>query len=450
MTRAKRIAGIGGLVAGLLAFGGGPASARILGLTGTEFTLYARHGHISTADGGSYLMWGYTAGPEVQYPGPTLIVNEGDTVTIHLTNLLDDRAPVATFGENVSMVFPGQGPVTAACDAGSTCEQGLMTLEAPPNQTVTYTFTASKPGTYLYHSGTHPELQMEMGMVGALIVRPAGFDPAAPTAYGHPDTAYDREYLFLLTEMDPTVHQKVEAGQKDLVDNAAYWPVYWMLNGRTAPDTLLDAGVTILPNQPYNCFPRMHPGEKLLLRVVSASRDLHPFHTHGNHVKIIARDGRLLESSPGMGPDLATKVYTIKATPGFTYDGIFEWTGKNLGWDIYGTGPGHEHNCLDADGDGYADADSDYPWEWCADHGKPFPVTLPEKQDLTFGGFYSGSPFLGLLGDLPPGEGGLNPNAGFAYMWHSHSEKELTNFDIFPGGMMSMLVIEPPGVPINE
>ncbi len=33
-------------------------------------------------------------------------------------------------------------------------------------------------------------------------------------------------------------------------------------------------------------------------------------------------------------------------------------------------------------------------------------------------------------------------------MWHSHAEKELTNFDIFPGGMMSMMVVEPPGTPI--
>jgi hypothetical protein len=61
---------------------------------------------------------------------------------------------------------------------------------------------------------------------------------------------------------------------------------------------------------------------------------------------------------------------------------------------------------------------------------------------------YGGSPFLGTLGSLPPGEGGLNPNAGFVFMWHSHTEKEMTNWDIFPGGMMTMLIIEPPGVPI--
>ncbi len=44
---------------------------------------------------------------------------------------------------------------------------------------------------------------------------------------------------------------------------------------------------------------------------------------------------------------------------------------------------------------------------------------------------------------MPPGDGGLNPFAGYTYMWHSHAEKEITNFDIFPGGMMTMLVVEP-------
>ena len=65
-------------------------------------------------------------------------------------------------------------------------------------------------------------------------------------------------------------------------------------------------------------------------------------------------------------------------------------------------------------------------------------------------GYPSGSPYLGVFGALPPGDGGLNPNAGFTFMWHSHNEVELTNDDIFPGGIMTMLVIEPraPGVVI--
>jgi hypothetical protein len=86
--------------------------------------------------------------------------------------------------------------------------------------------------------------------------------------------------------------------------------------------------------------------------------------------------------------------------------------------------------------------------EYCPDHGKDLPVFLPETQNLAFGGFWSGSPFMADIGDLPPGEGGLNAFGGFFFMWHSHAEKELSNFDIVPGGMLTMMVVEPPGTPI--
>jgi len=168
---------------------------------------------------------------------------------------------------------------------------------------------------------------------------------------------------------------------------------------------------------------------------------MHPFHHHGEHARIIAVDGRMLESSPGAGPDLATSVFTTPSIPGKTSDGFFEWDGSGLNWDIYGgtdVWPEMAHNCTDGDADDFDDVTHEY----CPDHGKPFPVVLPEKLDLAFGGWWSGSPYLGSEGALPPGEGGLNPNGGFSFMWHSHTEKELANYDIFPGGMLTMMIIE--------
>jgi hypothetical protein len=73
---------------------------------------------------------------------------------------------------------------------------------------------------------------------------------------------------------------------------------------------------------------------------------------------------------------------------------------------------------------------------------RSFPVTLPEKQSLTFGGFWSGGPYLGIAEPIPPLQGGLNPGAGYSFMWHSHTERELTNDDVFPGGMMTMFILE--------
>lgn len=404
------------------------ASAAIEGISGPVFSLTAKADYISTGDGGSIYVWGYANGAgAMQYPGPTMIVNQGDTVTINLSNQL----PVP-----VSIIFPGQQGVVAS--GGSA---GILTQEAPAIAagvagTASYTFVATQPGTYIYHSGTQPALQVEMGLVGALIVRPSAVDPLHQ-AYGHAATRFDHEYLFLLTEMDPLIHDQVAlqvtAGSAINADTSAYHPVLWFMNGRNAPDTMLDANVPWLPTQPYNCLPRMHAGEKLLMRVVNAGRDLHPLHTHGNNFTLLARDGRLLESAPGVGPDLGTSDFTLRAVPGQTYDAIFEWTGKNLGWDAYG------HTST---------TQALAPNEYAPDHGKPIPVILPNLQDLSFGAHYSGSPYLGSFGALPPGGAMLNGNAGYFHMWHSHNELEIVNNDIFPGGMMTMLIIEPAGVPI--
>ncbi len=415
------------------------AHAKIDGVTGTNFNLKAEPGYITTPDGDSLLIWGYALnnGP-MQYPGPTLILNQGDTINITLEN---------TLSVPVSMVFPGQKQVSAAGDI-----TGLLTKEAAPtNGTANYNFVATNPGTYMYQSGTNPELQTEMGLFGTIIVRP----PTANQAYNHPDTSYDYEYLFVISEMDPAIHHKVEMGQP--VDNNNYKPVLWFINGRNAPDTMADAGVPWLPNQPYNSLPRVHPGDRALIRFVAASRDPHPFHTHGNHFRLIARDGNLLESTANAGPDLSHENYTLHVVPGATYDALWDWTGKDMGWDIYGhthTGPGTDpHPCV-ADASGFNTVNTDHSdgtntyREYCPNHNVEIPVITPELQDLAFGGFYSGSPYLGAGGSLPPGEGGLNLNGGLFFMWHSHNEREIVNNDIFPGGMMTMMIVEPPGVPI--
>jgi len=430
-----------------------------------EFTFTAKSGYVSTAEGNSVYFWGYAngAGP-AQYSGPTMIVKEGDVVKVTLNNEL----PV-----NTSIVFPGQTGVTTVGGA-----DGVITKEAAPGGTVTYQFTASKPGTFLYESGTQPDLQTEMGLVGALIVRPAEYtwvwDPVAKTgtgnryAYKHSDSAYEHEFLFFLTEMDENIHDTVEAqvkaGQTIAVDTTKRWPVYWFINGRTGPDTVLPPlvnpdgtpGAVWLPNQPYDALTLIHAGDTALMRVIGAGRDPHPFHHHGNHAKVIARDGRLLATVqpslgvPGSGADLAYQVFTIPSTPGSTYDALFQWTGAKLGWDAYGHG--HDINVaplndfpgpgdVDHNGNGVIDAVQLAIGEYAEDHGKPFPVKLPQDQDVTFGQMYSGSPFLGLSGALPPGEGGFNPVGGFMYMWHSHAEKELCNNNIFGGGMLTFLLI---------
>lgn len=525
-TMFSKGAGIPLLAAALVLSSATPSPARVEGVTAQSFSLTASAGKVTTSDGSGLFFWGYAnAGGLVQYPGPTLIVTEDQQVTVTLSNQLTTP---------VSIVFPGQS-VTATDGV-----PGLLTREAMPGgSAVTYTFTPTEPGTYLYHSGTEPDLQVEMGLVGALIVRPAvnptmlGCDPDNPsksmyTAYGDCRSAFDYEYLFLLTEMTPKVHELVELGLRKQARTTGMIPFSWFINGRGAPDTMSPENAGWLPHQPYNCMPLATPRDRVLLRVLGAGRDNHPLHTHGNNLDVIARDGRLLATDPsdpgadkpaevGVVPDLAVSNFTINVQPGGTFDGIFAWTGRELGWDFFGhsltaaadpselyasstlaagmsaaattltvaagTGASFPANhrfrailwtgasisdpagsrevvVLTASGtDAFsveraAEGTAAAAWLTGAnltmtDHGRKFPVSLPDNKDLAFGQFYSGSPYLGSAGTLPPGQGGFNPNAGFAFMWHSHTEKELTNNDVFPGGLMTMFIVLPPGTVVE-
>jgi len=328
---------------------------------------------------------------------------------------------------------------------------------------VTYTFTANNAGTYTYHSGSAPEMQVEMGLVGAMIIRPTSLSGVTDKrAYEGLGTAYDREYLFLLSEMDPNAHMDFEAGIP--LSPARFDQRLWFINGRNGPDTMHRDGAPWMPHQPYGALAQMKPGERILLRIVNVGRDLHPFHHHGNNTWQIAKDGRVLESAPGVEalypdyadthlntdaafgagntpisttlPDQSRSNFTVQTAPGGTYDAIFTWSGYGMNWDIYGNREGHAADDCDV----LALVDTEDPSSHCVD----MQVVFPEQQALTFGGFWTGSPFLGSEEALPPDQGGLNPNGGFSFMWHSHTERELTNDDIFPGGMMTMMIIEKP------
>ena len=323
---------------------------------------------------------------------------------------------------------------------------------------MTYTFTAAEPGTYMYHSGTAPELQIEMGLVGAIIVRPS---MGEGYAYNHVDTSFDHEYMFLLSSMDPSVHQLAEQNRFGEIDMTARWPVYWFINGRAAPDDLAEPFVSWVPHQPYNCSPRMTPGQKVLVRILGADQDQHPLHLHGNHYSEIARYGRLLETETAVAPSRrgsGSRPCRFPARP---------WTPSSSGPVRSSAGTSTVHRPMEcrrttasivgtnwppgdgayAPGDGYADMVR-LSYGILRRPRQALPRDSARKAEPGLRRLVVRQPVHGARRALPPGEGGLNPNNGYFFMWHSHAEKELTNFDIFPGGMLSMMVVEPPGTPI--
>jgi hypothetical protein len=464
-----------------LALGGFVAHASVPGITGAAgspvFNLTASPAYITQPDGMSIYSWGYGCAtpppgfapyapaddtcPAMQMPGPTLIVTEGDQVTVTLTDNLPASAG------NTSILFPG---FTVSATGGI---DGLMAREAAQNNPVTYTFTATTPGTHSYYSGTRPDLQVEMGLFGALIVLPKN-PPAtcvpqanpsfslSTAAYDNPNTCYDREYLFQFSELSLKVHQQVE---QQVLANAnhitvkiePYHPEYFLVNGRSMPDDMDANYASVYPHQPYNGNPHMHPGELVLMRVIGQGRWQHPFHHHGNHVRVLARDGNLITSQtdPQNIALAGPLVFTVPTVSGQALDAIFTWTGQGLNWDVYGTDPTLGHTCNGIPVDATVPQSTGFDaktHEYCPDHGKPIPVTDPDKNIVANGLWYGGSPYLGVpvSSRLVPGTTEINTGGSYAYMWHSHDEREITTNDVFPGGMMMMLLIDPPGLPIDE
>ena len=187
--------------------------------------------------------------------------------------------------------------------------------------------------------------------------------------------------------------------------------------------------------------------------------------------------------------------FTTDTTPGQAFDGLYYWTGKGLNWDPYGhnptsVDPSAKLACT-PDANGYntgAPTAINY-FEWCQDHNKPVqvapfgdvpsggPATLPDPNIFTNGAWYGGSPYLGpdatlratgcmpstalqtnspncgATGSTPPsGTIANSPSseAGFAFMWHSHNEREITTNNIFPGGMLMMMLVDSREFVIDE
>ena len=89
-------------------------------------------------------------------PAPTLRWREGDTITLHVKNTLNQTSSIHWHG----ILLP----------ANMDGVPGLSFKGIPPNTTFTYTFKVKQTGTYWYHS--HSGVQEQKGVYGAIIVEP--------------------------------------------------------------------------------------------------------------------------------------------------------------------------------------------------------------------------------------------------------------------------------------
>lgn len=183
------------------------AGAAVIDLSGAgpvaEVTLAVAEIEQTVAPGVKQLFWVFHR-PEdpPRYPGPTIVVREGQRVRITLKN--QEHYLMHTIH------FHGVKKPWSM--------DGVPDVEQPsvnPGETFTYEFVARNPGTHWYHCHVQADTHIEMGLLGAFIIKPedeAAYERFTYDGYRYrlsADRPYDREYVLVLDDIDQVLHNRV-------------------------------------------------------------------------------------------------------------------------------------------------------------------------------------------------------------------------------------------------
>ena len=123
-----------------------------------------------------------------QLAGPTLVWQEGETVTLHVTNHLKKSTSIHWHGIILPPAMDGV--------------PGISFDGIPSGETFTYRFKVQQHGTYWYHS--HSGFQEQTGLYGAIVIKPKKREPFR----------YDKDYVVLLSdwsdEKPTTIYTKLK------------------------------------------------------------------------------------------------------------------------------------------------------------------------------------------------------------------------------------------------
>jgi manganese oxidase len=183
--------------------------------------------------------WGFNG----SVPGPTIQVNEGDRVRLHVVNQLPEPFSMHWHGLEIPVEMDGM--------------PGISQDPIAPGGTFTYEFTLRQNGTFFYHS--HMAMQEMMGLIGLFII--------------HPRVAHtprvDRDFGVVL--------QGWAILPNNTIPNSLAMEFNWLtINGKAGPATT-----------PMLC----KLGERVRIRLVNLSMDHHPVHLHGHQFYVTGSEG---------------------------------------------------------------------------------------------------------------------------------------------------------------
>lgn len=261
-------------------------------LSGTEFDLVVAESLVN-----------FTGKPRMattingSIPAPTLRWREGDTVTIRVTNRLNEFTSVHWHGILLPFAMDGV--------------PGISFGGIAPGATFTYRFKVEQSGTYWYHS--HSGMQELTGMIGAIIIEPVGGDSIRS----------DREYVVQLSDwidedpmhiLDklkvqsnyynynlPTVGDFFRDASRNGFKSAFNTRKMWN-EMRMNPTDLADLSAATLTYLMNGATPAgnwtglFHPGEKVRLRFINgAGNTFYDVRIPGLKLTIVQSDGQNVE-----------------------------------------------------------------------------------------------------------------------------------------------------------
>lgn len=215
------------------------------------FDLDVVSGTKTMIDDSTVYSFSYSLSGGVEAPGPTLLCQEGDLLTLNISNNIN---------------------TTVAFALGGTAVRETVA----PGDVVSFSFAAPAPGTYLYYDDQNNGVNRAMGLFGTLVVMPSGV--ANQSFTGGP--TFVRQYKWVLANVDPLWCQAVQSNGDDYVSNpslnpATFKPRYFLINGESYSRT----------HNPNTAIMGL-VGEPALVRILNAGLATHSPHFHGNHVEI--------------------------------------------------------------------------------------------------------------------------------------------------------------------
>jgi FtsP/CotA-like multicopper oxidase with cupredoxin domain len=256
-----------------------------------------------TVGGVTVTMWGFALGGAtagtcdgtLSSPGPAINVGDTDIFGLHVTL-------TNTLGEPVSLIIPGQAMPSGGAPVIIGGRVRSFTTETASGSSTIYDWSSVKPGTYAYQSGTHPAVQVQMGLYGAM-THDFGFNEA------YEGVTYDSQTTLIYSEIDPAMHAAIDAGTVGSYDGLAtstigYDPRFFLVNGEVFN------GVSDVSNT----FGISGPGQRSLVRFINVGLEMHAPTINGARAQVVAEDGNVY-------PDYRDQ-YSVRLAAGKTKDAI--------------------------------------------------------------------------------------------------------------------------------